>query len=110
MRGRIVLATAAALAMAIAAPRDARCSEQVPEAGLILTLAAAGAGAADLFRVLTRLFDFVPSLPAAGMIEDIFAGPQLEVGGDGGMRLSVLPTFSSLGSLHQTGVAVAGRF
>ena len=118
MRGRILVAVVAALAMALAAPRNARCCERPCSTAdaLILTVAAAGVRSADAFKrmsLLAQLLAAAPEVTFAGFLDAMVSGPQLELGGDGvgpGLRLSVLPTFSSLGSLHQTGLAVAGRF
>src|SRR5512138_1308885 len=73
MRGRILVAVVAALAMAVAAPRNARCCEPCGSAdSLILTVAAAGVRGADAFKrmsLLAQLLAAVPEVTFAGFLD-----------------------------------------
>ena len=114
MRARILLPIVAALAMALGAPRNARCCERACDAAdtLILTVASAGAHGADALKRIRLLVDLLAAAPEvtfAGFLDGMGAGPTLGLGGDD-LHLSVLPTFSTLGTLHQTGLALMGRF
>lgn len=117
MRGTSLLAVGVTLAVAVAAPRAARCCGRSSggRGALVLTVAAARVASADAFtrlRDLTSQPGVAPLSAGSPALEAVLAAPQLALGiaRQSAHQLRVRPTYASIGRFQRPGFALSGRF
>lgn len=116
MRATILLA-GAVLAMAIAAPRDARGAGIPRQSGgaVVLSIAAGirTAGAVAKLRDLKAVLGLARLAGTSHVVHAMLAAPQFglgTVGSNASIQVSVEPTYEKVGRSRHPGLALSGRF
>ncbi|SRR5581483_3820957 len=116
MRATTVLA-GAVLAMAVAAPREARSAGMGRQSGGAMVLSVAAgirtAGAVAKLRDLKAVLNLTRLVGTSHMVQAVLEGPQLALGivrSSASMQLAVEPTYAKMGRSRSPGLALSGRF
>jgi hypothetical protein len=115
MRATTVLA-GAVLAMAIAAPREARSAGIARQSGGAMVLSVAAgirtAGAVARFQDVKAVLNLT-RVATSHAVQAVFDAPQLALGivrSSSSMQLTVEPTYAKMGRSRSPGLALSGRF
>ena len=117
MRATTLLA-GAVLAMAIAAPREARSAGITRHSGSAIVLSAAGAGTRSAgtlatLRDLRALLGLTGMAGSSDVVQAVLEVPQFALGiarSSSPFQLTVEPTYEKVGRSRHPGLALSGRF